>query len=965
MVSLLPPTSTSTKQNRRLSRDCKLNTKPTSTSWTASIGSSSSSDHQPVPSSPTKKIKLAHLPDFSHQKMTLKNPNQQQQQQPPLPSNKRKLKPKKPSSNTPSSTKRTLKKKKSSTSRWISFLLQVLICYILLAYFYFCPKDPSTNPTICRNLAELHWKLAPHLSPYLERFDAEIRAPLRARVDRKLRPIYDQYLGPAWTDHLYPQLSRTLDLSQEYLQRSGLPLQASKLTALYLAPIRDHVAQRYRQKLLPRLRFLAAQSRQAYSTLTHSALVRTLKTDYLPLLNRFLHHNILRPLRQSVLPNLLNFYQIHLHPHLISLARSSYQTLFINDNPLKNQLKTLKLTYRNRLLRPVKALHSIYVKPQIRKIVLKLNEYNHNRNSSSSSSSVINTTTTSPIVHQEKVDHQPIPPSVDDDQHHHASAIPSSSATADDDREIPAPSLSKADDEDLVQPVIEPVPEQEQDKVQATSTDTSPIHAQEQEESESIVEQVSLDHLRSAVEEHDEPACSSPLDTSSPSSSSSPSDDHDHDQVEAQVGSDDGVEESELLPEEIEDDNLTVDVDEFMNEIDDELASTTSSSAPTPASTEPQEGEEGEEEEGGARGRHGPAEIAAQRRDLEALSAELLAKIRETEATQIPALIEHLNTKRSAERVSELDELVDREKKPQAIQKEMTRLLERVVKWFDRAETKLGSVLSTQAPEDPGVAKNTIEEQIVQADLVRNKALQKVHQRLVSVYLLQLARFKQAQLRLETAQVFEPLWNPVGLFFDTNVARLGHGLTWLSDVTYHDWAVYNRINREVALMKRKLESIMVNGTIPSSSSTTITVSDRAEEPEDPELEDDPTNPDDADNDGDGDGEERKEEEGQEEMIKQRLIRPSFYREIEATEALVDRIHRRFQADLDARYRQFLDRLHQLGRSVLAPHLDDDPLVEPNQEGGGGRTDEARSIEMPDLPTQDAQTPFNHADRDEL
>ncbi|KAA1082790.1 hypothetical protein PGT21_014672 [Puccinia graminis f. sp. tritici] len=908
--------------------------------------------------------------------MTLKNPNQQQQQQPPLPSNKRKLKPKKPSSNTPSSTKRTLKKKKSSTSRWISFLLQVLICYILLAYFYFCPKDPSTNPTICRNLAELHWKLAPHLSPYLERFDAEIRSPLRARVDRKLRPIYDQYLGPAWTDHLYPQLSRTWDLSQEYLQRSGLPLQASKLTTLYLAPIRDHVAQRYRQKLLPRLRFLAAQSRQAYSTLTHSALVRTLKTDYLPLLNRFLHHNILRPLRQSVLPNLLNFYQIHLHPHLISLARSSYQTLFIHDNPLKNQLKTLKLTYRNRLLRPVKALHSIYVKPQIRKIVLKLNEYNHNRNSSSP---VINTTTTSPIVHQEKVDHQPIPPPVDDDQHHHASALPSSSsATADDDREIPAPSssLSGADDEDLVQPVIEPVREQEQDKVQATSTDTSPIHAQEQEESESIVEQVSLDHLRSAVEEDDEPASSSPLDTCSPPSSSSPSDDHDldHDQVESDVG----VEESELLPEEIEDDNLTVDVDEFMNEIDDELASTTSSSAPTPESTEPQEGEGEEEEEGGARGRHGPAEIAAQRRDLEALSAELLAKIRETEATQIPALIELLNAKRSAERVSELDELVDREKKPEAIQKEMTRLLERVVKWFDRAETKLGSVLSQQAPEDPGMAKNTIDEQIVQADLVRNKALQKVHQRLISVYLLQLARFKQAQLRLETAQVFEPLWNPVGLFFDTNVARLGHGLTWLSDVTYHDWAVYNRINREVALVKRKLESIMVNGTIPSSSSssTTVTVSDRAEEPEDPELEDDPTNPDDNEADGDGDGEERKEEQGQEEMIKQRLIRPSFYREIEATEALVDRIHRRFQADLDARYRRFLGRLNQLGRAALAPHLED-PLVEQNQdeeEGGSvgsGRTGEAQSTEpvgsalKTDHPTQAAQTPINHADRDEL
>ncbi|KAA1130714.1 hypothetical protein PGTUg99_002583 [Puccinia graminis f. sp. tritici] len=96
----------------------------------------------------------------------------------------------------------------------------------------------------------------------------------------------------------------------------------------------------------------------------------------------------------SVLPSLANFYAIHLHPHLIPFAKSMYQTLFIDDNPLKNQLKT-------RLLRPVKALHSIYVKPQIKAI----------------------------------------PPPVDD-HHHPASAIPSSSSsseTTNDDQEIPAP----------------------------------------------------------------------------------------------------------------------------------------------------------------------------------------------------------------------------------------------------------------------------------------------------------------------------------------------------------------------------------------------------------------------------------------------------------------------------------------------------------------------------------------------
>jgi hypothetical protein len=230
--------------------------------------------------------------------------------------------------------------------------------------------------------------------------------------------------------------------------------------------------------------------------------------------------------------------------------------LFIDDNPLKNQLKTLKLTYRNRLLRPVKALHSIYVKPQIRKIVLKLNEYNHNRNSSSSPvSNTTPTTTTSPIDQQEKINHQAIPPPVDD-HHHPASAIPSSSSssseTTDDDREIPAPLSSRADDEDPVQPVVQ---EQEQDQVQATSTDTSPIHAQEQQQSESIVDQE--DHLPSAVEEHDDLASSSPLDTCS--SASVDHDDHPH--VEAQVGSDVGVEELEPLSAEIEAENLTVDVD--------------------------------------------------------------------------------------------------------------------------------------------------------------------------------------------------------------------------------------------------------------------------------------------------------------------------------------------------------------------------------------------------------------------
>ncbi|EFP83479.2 uncharacterized protein PGTG_08665 [Puccinia graminis f. sp. tritici CRL 75-36-700-3] len=72
----------------------------------------------------------------------------------------------------------------------------------------------------------------------------------------------------------------------------------------------------------------------------------------------------------SVLPSLANFYAIHLHPHLIPFAKSMYQTLFIDDNPLKNQLKT-------RLLRPVKALHLIYVKPQIKAIPPPVDDHHH------------------------------------------------------------------------------------------------------------------------------------------------------------------------------------------------------------------------------------------------------------------------------------------------------------------------------------------------------------------------------------------------------------------------------------------------------------------------------------------------------------------------------------------------------------------------------------------------------------
>ncbi|POV95402.1 hypothetical protein PSHT_15683 [Puccinia striiformis] len=317
---------------------------------------------QPVPSSPTKKIKLAHLPDFSTQMLLKPIEN------PPL---KRKLKPKKQATTTrkkqnkPSSSSTTTTRSSSYFS--FSFLVQVVICYLLLAYFYFCPKDPTSNQLVCSNLAELHWKLEPFLTPYTDQINTQIRQPLANRVDRKLRPIYQDYILPTWT-HLHPQLVNLIDLSKRIIRQSGLIDQLFLLKSRYWSPIVDHVNQRYQEKLQPHILFTTSQTKQTYSIIKNSRIIKTTKF-YFPYLQDFLIKNIVKPIHQTILPKIYDLFQQHIRPFINDLFTRVYGYLVTHDNPFKVNLKKIKSNYRLKLLRPVKILHQIYVKPQITKIV--------------------------------------------------------------------------------------------------------------------------------------------------------------------------------------------------------------------------------------------------------------------------------------------------------------------------------------------------------------------------------------------------------------------------------------------------------------------------------------------------------------------------------------------------------------------------------------------------------------------
>jgi len=648
----------------------------------------------------------------------------------------------------------SLRKEPRSTSL-LSFLIQVIICYLVLAYFYFCPKDPTSNPFVCRNLAEIHWAIEPHLSPYIHQFNHQFRNPLQHRVDRKLRPLYEDYLIPTWT-HLQPQLSFALRLSQQFLRQTGLPDQLSILQHTYWTPVRDHVNQRYEEKLQPHIQYTITSSKRVYTVIRNSRFIRAIKT-YLPHLQRLLLQHIIRPIQHVVLPRLSQIYQQHIQPIIIRLFKVVYQYLVVEDNSIKDRLKHIKLTYRKRLLRPIKRLHEIYVKPQMTKIALKLNEY-HNRNSEPISAEQLNTTTTN--MHKEK-SHPPV------------SNVDRS--------EIPDPVLAHSASK-MVENDTPPVITQETPPV--NKPQPAPEAEKRPDEKGSIVPDLTVDEELELPEE----SCSEDHRLFA-SEGHSP-------ELEVAVDDDDDEEDAlETGPPDakplVEADGLTVDADDLMDEISHEIASEKDAIA----SDNQQEKEEKEEEEKEKNERRTAEETAAERARLEKLAREGFTRMAILEKESMAKFVANLREKRDAKNLASHAEIVRQESGAQeGLSQESKKLLDRLSRWFERAE-KLETV--------------PVQERLKQAQLVVQKSKQKFLDKLVQPLLNQIDSFAQ-QEHLKEVTILDQAWLPLSQFSAQIQAELGHGFTWLADVTYHDWKVYHRFNTRAERLKTVMQN-MIDG----------------------------------------------------------------------------------------------------------------------------------------------------------
>lgn len=705
----------------------------------ASSTTSTTQHLQPVPSSPAKKIKRVHLPDFSDQMAVNDQP-------------RKKAKPKKKIITT------SLRKKPRSTSL-LSFVIQVIICYLVLAYFYFCPKDPTSNPFVCRNLAELHWAIEPHLSPYIHQFNHQFRNPLQHRVNRKLRPLYEDYLIPTWT-HLQPQLSFALRLSQQFLRQSGLPDQLSILHHTCWTPVRDHVNQRYEEKLQPHIQYTITSSKRVYTVIRNSRFIGAIKT-YLPHLQRLLLQHIIRPIQHVVLPRLFQIYQQYIQPIIIRLFKVVYQYLVVEDNSIKDHLKNIKLTYRKRVLRPVKRLHEIYVKPQMTKIALKLNEYQY-RNSEPVSSEQLNTTATD-TMHKEKS--HPPPSNVDRS-------------------EIPDPVLAHSPSK-MVEDGIPSV------KSQATPPVTKPQPAPEAEEGPdekgSIVPDLTVD------EELELPEDNSSQDYHLFASEGHSLElglevDDDEDEEEGVFETfQAGLEDEKRL---VEADGLTVDADDLMDEISHEIASEKDA-----ISSDNKQEKEEEEKEKEKNERRKAEETAAERARLEKLAREGFAQMAALEKQSMTEFVANLREKRDAKNLASHAEIVAQESGGQeGLTQESKKLLERLSRWFERAE-KLETV--------------PVQERLKQAQLVVQKSKQKFLDKLVQPLLNRLDSFAQ-QEHLKEVTILNQAWLPLSQFSAQIQADLGYGFTWLADVTYHDWKIYHQFNTRAERLKTVMQN-MIDG----------------------------------------------------------------------------------------------------------------------------------------------------------
>ncbi|MBW0463782.1 hypothetical protein O181_003497 [Austropuccinia psidii MF-1] len=301
-----------------------------------------------IPTSPKKKLKIHHTPSNHLKFNQIKIQNLKKNN--PINQNQIKM----------------LKKSKSiSFITLFKFSIKVLICYLILAYFHFCPNDPTQNPWVCRHLAQLHWSLEPHLI--------------------KFNQIYSKNLKSNQISNSFHWLDSNL-----------------------LKPLIFHSKNRYHQKIHHHLIHSLNSFNQFWSIIKNSKLIQILKYHLKLHLNSLIS-NFFIPTQSKIKKSfkiLSNQYQI---------------SKKFNLNFLKNHHQILNLNHK--LLTSLKTFYKIYINPHLHKIIKKLNESSNstskNQNShhqinlnqikssnltQSQSQSNLNSNSSSTLIHQLELD---------------------------------------------------------------------------------------------------------------------------------------------------------------------------------------------------------------------------------------------------------------------------------------------------------------------------------------------------------------------------------------------------------------------------------------------------------------------------------------------------------------------------------------------------------------------------------
>lgn len=225
-------------------------------------------------------------------------------------------------------------------------MIKILISYLILAYVYFCPRDPSQNPLVCQHLAELHWKLEPHLHS----LHLKLTQPILQNTQTQLKPIYDEYLLPTYLQ-LQPHLSTLSSTLNDWIQTSTLTSYALQFQTQSLQPILSKVQTQLSQIILPHL---SSITQDTFQTLQRSKFIH------------FIRSSLILPCQDTLMPFIIKTFDAHLPTF---------------TQPFQHISHTIRGWYRITLLRSWIRFDSVYVRPQLNKIASKLEEYRHRKQS--------------------------------------------------------------------------------------------------------------------------------------------------------------------------------------------------------------------------------------------------------------------------------------------------------------------------------------------------------------------------------------------------------------------------------------------------------------------------------------------------------------------------------------------------------------------------------------------------------